>query len=624
MIEKKTKNKTLLYVAISFVVLVFSMLFFAITPTMSVYASSSSSVDVREQYSAVKSQTVYENSVQDKQYADASATNDTKTYNSSDDIYSFGSGANIFNHSMEKLIYRLELTNANNEKVDNTAIYKFDLYRCSDDGVSATNTISLMFIHYYSKSDNHTYMVGGIRRNVFTTETIGLSGYGRNAYDDTHISEDTLSRFYGVQYVRDNGYELIYFNGSYEANSQLQMFAGTDNRQFIYLTLEPIDKYTRYFVRLNYDFSSTQTWLEGLVEKSIRNKIDSPIASIYDVVNNMSMRGHLGSLTTRIQAQAKQLLNLGEVKEIQVSYLEQIGNTPFATKKYAYVEVPVRSGVVEPVDVASALGMSNLNIMQTSCMYFKQDPYSQVYNAYYLKNVWLSSKDANGHSANYFLDINLSYRDYYHKLVEDDVMTQGMYEWLWNSMLTSYTELTTYDDSEIYGYFGYVVIPDVSSINSLWNDLFNGGKSFDGVIKSFEYKQANISLKAYNKLLTEYGYNWLSKAWNDFMSFFKSDGASANHYFFYVDGLKDNSFIAENGADDINDNGGAMQNGVEDAVEDVVGAVGKLFENDWVKYIAGIIGLFLVAWLVIFLTTKFFNMKTARQQFENTKKRKRR
>ena len=53
---------------------------------------------------------------------------------------------------MEKLIFRLELTNANHEIIDNTAVYKFDLYRCADDGVTATNTISLMFIHYYNES----------------------------------------------------------------------------------------------------------------------------------------------------------------------------------------------------------------------------------------------------------------------------------------------------------------------------------------------------------------------------------------------------------------------------------------------------------------------------------------
>lgn len=622
MIEKKVKNKTLLYLGISFVVLVFSLLFMAFSPISSVYASASSSSDVREQYSAIKSQTIYENSEQSKDYMDASAHNDTKLYNSSDDIYSFGNGSNIFYHSMEKLIFRLELTNANHETIDNTAVYKFDLYRCADDGVTATNTISLMFIHYYNESDNHTYMVGGIRRNVFTTETIGLSGYGRNAYDDTNISEETLNAFYGVQAVRDSGYELIYFNGSYDANSQLQMFTASDNRQFIYLTIEPIDKFTRYFVRFSYDFNKTQTFLGvGWSEKTIKNKIDSNIVSIYDVVNNMYLRGHLGVLSTRIQAQAKQLLDIGEVKEIQVSYLEQIGNTPFATKKYAYVNVPVKSGIVEPSDVANQLGLENLNVLQTSCMYFKQDPYTKVYNAYYLKNVWLSSKDANGHSVNMFLDINVSYYEYYHGLLEDGIMTNGMYEWLWNSMLTSYTELTEYDDTELYGYFGYAVIPDVSSINSLWNDLFDGGKSFDGVVKHFEYKQANLSMSAYNKLLTEYGYNWLSKAWNHFMSWFKDDGACANHYFFYVDGLKDNSFIGENGADNINDNGGAVQNGVQDAVEDVVDTVEGLFENDWVKYIVAVLGLVVGVLLITFVLKSIFSVKTAYNQSKGTRKR---
>ena len=623
MIEKKTKNKTLLYVAITFVVLVFSLLFMAITPTMTAYASST---DVRDQYSAVKTESIYNNIV-DKQYYDLTAKSDAVKYESADNVYTFGNGANIFNHSLNKLVFTLELTNANNENIDLLGMYKFTLYRIADDGVSAVSPLSILFVYFYNESENHTYMYGGIRRDIFSDETIGLSGHGRNIYDG-----NTSNYQQGVKDTfASMGYELIYYTGLSYQNAQLKTFTGEDNRQFIYITTDVMDRYTRYFVRFEYDYLQTTDdmfWnnetLSAINSCNPRNKIDSKIASVYDVVNDMYLRNDIDLLTSEGQKQANTLLELGEVKEIQISYLEQIGNTPFATKKYAYVEVPVKSGMVEPHEVANAMGVDNFNVMQTSCMYFKQDYYTKVYNAYYLQNVWLSSKDANGHSVNMFLDINVSYRDYYMRLVDDGIMSSGMYEWLWNSMLTTYNELLEYDDSELYGYFGYAVIPDVSSINSLWNDLFDGGKSFDGVIKHFEYKQANLSLNAYNKLLTEYGYNWLSKAWNDFMSFFKSDGASANHYFFYVDGLKDNSFIAENGADDITDNGGAMQNGVENAVEDFTSAVGKLFENDWVKYIAGIIGLFLVAWLVIFLFTKFFKMKTAKQEFQNTKKRKRR
>lgn len=72
----------------------------------------------------------------------------------------------------------------------------------------------------------------------------------------------------------------------------------------------------------------------------------------------------------------------------------------------------------------SFLGIETFAVGQSSCQYFKEDTSTGIFNAYYLKNVWLSSKDANGSSMNLFLDINVSYKDFYYPFVRDGIFTQ--------------------------------------------------------------------------------------------------------------------------------------------------------------------------------------------------------
>ena len=187
-------------------------------------------------------------------------------------------------------------------------------------------------------------------------------------------------------------------------------------------------------------------------------------------------------------------------------------------------------------------------------------------------------------------------------------------------MINDFPEISPYMDYELYGYFGYVTIPNIYSLNSLWNTLFDGSPNFNGIINYFMYEE-QLTLSSYNTLLDEYGYSWLGKAWNDVASLFDSGGASANHYLFYVGSEYTDAFIGENGAEDIYDNNGALVNGVEQAVEDLGTALKKFFDNDWSKYVAGFLGIFVISWFLLFLSTRFFKLKTAVNNFKRSKRR---
>lgn len=615
MIEKNVKNKKIFLVsAISIFVLALSLLMLFLPNVSSVYASASSLTEQRRLYSSYETSYVEDRIVEDKFY-DISKSNDNNSGTSADGVYRWGIGANVFNSTINKLVFQLELLNPDYYYTENYSSYTFDLYSANKDGTTAYKIMSLRILNSYG-ADAETGVVGtvttiGIKRYSFNDNLIGVSNYVQNIWNSGQRdwayekNNGLLGAFAREQILETEnaGYDLVYYNVSSSLNTSLP-FQGS-RQQFIYFHLQTEDLFSNYFVRFSYEYDGDKS-----------GSLDSKIVSSYDVLKGMYDKQQLISLDSSQYQKAVDLIELGDVQEVRVSYLEQIGSTPFATKKYAYVKVPVTTGEIEPSDVAQALGLGTLSIMQTPCNSFVYNAEDDIYEAYYLKNVWLSSKDENGHSANYFLDINTSYRDYYGGLLEDGVMTQGMYEWLWSTMITDYTIIANIDDSNLYGYFGYAVTPEVHSVNSLWNDLFNGGKNFDGIVRHFEYRE-KISLKAYNKLLEEYQYNWLGKLWNSVTSLFSDSGAGANHYFFYVNSEQDSAFIGENGADNIYDNGGALQNGIEDVGE----SIGGFFNSGVGKGVIAVVGLVVGVLLITFVLKSIFSVKTAYNQSKSTKRR---
>ena len=311
---------------------------------------------------------------------------------------------------------------------------------------------------------------------------------------------------------------------------------------------------------------------------------------------------------------------------IALDYLKRIEGTCFAEKVKTYVYVPVYDNhVVLVADVKNALGLTSFGVMQSYCKEIVYDAQTDVYTAVYYKSVYLNAKTVDGNYNNYYLDCNLSFEEFYSKFlsggqyaytaedvkqakennitikegdtVDCQVLSSELYEYFWNNILREGLSKYDYKPSEIYGYWGFIAIPQTHTLNALWADLFDTQTTYLGKMKSFVFS-TQLTWGAYQRLLTDYGYGFLEQAWEVIAGFFTT--YSASFYIVYIDSEETEFMIAENNADDIDDNHGAIRNDVEDTIEDVVKSIEDLFADkgkiiEIVIVVAVVIGVLLLA-----------------------------
>lgn len=602
--EEKKKRISLLFLSI-FLAIMLVLSFLA--PPLSRFGVSAeaeiatqadvSTDDVTTRFKTYNKEDITQN-IPQTQYYDTTLTNDSNSNVLSDEWFSWSAGANVMNNNINQIVFTLNLENSLFSD-DDLYLRKYmfaTLKKASKDTNTSEDVLSLCF--YITSSMVAVY----IKQSKLSSETIGLYTQNEFAGSDligSNVSDSLLSGYVLVAgYVRDSTTYVPFYG---DVEKQLHFVVETS-----FLT-------DSYFMTLDYSFVSKTA------STSVSGAIDSKIVGVYDILKQMDEKHELEYLSEEMQEEAQRVLTDETIKKIQVSWLEQIGDTPFATKQYDWVEVSVVSNKISPADVAVALDKDSFAVGQSSCQYFQEDTDTGIFNAYYLKNVWLSSKDANGHSMNLFLDINVSYKDYYKKFVDDGIFTRGMYEWFWSTMIVDYPEISGIDDENLYGYFGYTSVPYTYTLNQLVYEMFDGSPNMDGVVRYFSYRD-NLSYSSYMKLLDDYDYGWLSKAWNTVAGFVAGQEYPADHYFFYVDGEQDNAFIGNNGADDAYDNGSALANGVKDVVEDIAEGLSIIFDNPLTKYLALIILLFFVTWFILFFFRGIFKVKKAKQEYKNAKR----
>ncbi len=565
--------------------------------------STQSDVDVNDvftRYQEYSSSDIISNIPTDIAYYDGSLTNDENNNTLSNGSFHWTSGANVMNNDIGKLVFTLNMdttdyeycsTSASNATAGITDKYFVNLYRASKDTNSSEQLLSITWGIVELDSLVYQLTIGSyIEQSTFSSESIGFGDLVANS------SNSDNGLFYFKIYTKKSSVpsSAKYFPFYGDTSKQLHIVIDTE-----YLT-------DTYFLSFGKYDDNKET-----------NRIDSKIVSVYDIVKQMQERDELDYLNEDQQARATELLTDATIKKIQVSWLEEIEGTPFATKHYDWVEIPVASNMVSPSDVATTLGKESFAVGSSMCQYFKEDSATGIYNAYYLKNIWLSSKDANGNSMNLFLDINKSYKDYYYPFLRDGIFTQGMYEWFWSTMITKYPQISNIDDSELYGYFGYTSVPYTYTLSQLVYEMFDGSPNMDGVVRYFSYRD-NLSYESYMKLLDDYDYGWLSKAWNTIAGFIAGCNYPADHYFFYCDGTQDNAFIAENGAEDINDNKSSFIHGVEDVFE----SIGGLFDSSTFRWIIIVLGIVVVLWITISLFGKLFSTNNSHYTKSSKRKRK--
>ena len=289
----------------------------------------------------------------------------------------------------------------------------------------------------------------------------------------------------------------------------------------------------------------------------------SDIRSYYQVVNAINEAGKLEEEFTEIEMQqyATKVLG-GKETSVRVEYLENVADgVPFAKKVQKTCNIYMWEDDTELTssEVAYALNLPGVNTLISACEGFKKDS-DGIFKAKYYPGVYLDAKTEDGKSMQYILNPNNSFNDFYQPLVEDGVITEDLKNYYLNQLITTYPVLNGFTGDQIYGYFGYVVIPETFTFNRAYSELFGDKVNFDGVVQAFGFEGA-ISLTAYNKLLKDYNYPWLSRIWNDVWGTLVQ--CNATHVMLYADCTSSKAYYTMNGATEIEDTNGLVHNQIE-------------------------------------------------------------
>lgn len=512
-------------------------------------------------------------------YREYAVTNREVAYKKGGDIFAFENGASVVKNDLNTLVFKLNLLKPEYEKGKVLwYLQSFVVYECSSDSMTATPIADVVISHVCTGDVQEEAVF--FKRFQYSDVKVGIKQYLKGMDDNVGVSPVTFA----VGYLND-GYDLI----SLRKGIGKSLFINGGNS--LEIAIKGSSPYTRYFVR-----SASYLAMEGR-NNYIEETLDSSVVSVFDVLKNLSMSETLDSLGDKKEAAEHIVYNFATQK-VQIMYLKRIGTTPFATTARAYVDVPVAENEIRVADVKNALGLDTMAVMQSSCDYFKYDSAEDIYRAYYYKSVWLSAKTADGNNQDLYLDCNLSFKDFYEPLVRDGILPIGDdgYEYFFNRMKYNFPELEGLKEHEVYGYFGYVALPKTYTFSQLFFEVFDASKAnYKGTVDSM-CNLGNLSKESYSKLLNDYHYNFLSRVWNVGVGAFA--GYEAYHYSFYVDSGVLESFIAHNGAKDMQDNLSRLGIATRDTAESVanfftkfVNKIGEWFEKNKVLFgtIAGII-----------------------------------
>lgn len=229
--------------------------------------------------------------------------------------------------------------------------------------------------------------------------------------------------------------------------------------------------------------------------------------------------------------------------DITLSYLEEIENSFFAVKKTVTLNVKRNNltGEIFKDEVLSKLNLPNFKCYIANFKKFDEIS-EKVYNVDYLKAITFTAETSDGNTFNYYLDINNTYADVFNPFVETQTLPDGASETFYNSMLNDYPEIEDIPKEDLYGFFGFVMIPNTYTINSALAEIFGETTKFDGVLKH-KYLKLGVTAGDYAKLLSDYNYGWLSIVWNEVAGFVA--GTTADCYLLIAEPTKEEGRIKD-------------------------------------------------------------------------------
>ncbi len=294
--------------------------------------------------------------------------------------------------------------------------------------------------------------------------------------------------------------------------------------------------------------------------------------------------------------------------KVKVNYLEQFNDTPFAEYKTVTKEVKVSEyGEIKNITsdkVARIIGKDSLNVLKSTV-----EKLEVVYNGTSTYTITpkytycsLKQMDYNGNVKEVKVPLTC-YEDYCKMFGEDWSIL-----WLNNSERTYFTYSNDVARDKLYGYFNVAVFEgQVSDLNYIFQRNTGDGcmtiYTNQKVVGSNLYQFANDMKDS--ALFCIPGYMLMS-----FCEVANDNNKILSTYFFYLDTKSDKPYIAQNGADNADDDDSSLDNTVEDVGEKLDENFNKLedwWENDPFAQFLKICGWVLAGGFVLFLLLKMLN-----------------
>ena len=367
--------------------------------------------------------------------------------------------------------------------------------------------------------------------------------------------------------------------------------------QMLDLKLKVNSNYTDYFVSMTGGFKRQKEkqepeWVFWPFKKETvtvkyfeweMNSVKSPTWSVSSALQQMKDEGRLTAEALGVSSSTFETVSkyagTPETKTITVKYLEQIGNSPFAAQKKVKVAVPMTDGKPVYDDICSAMGNTSLKCLGATVAEFEKDTFD-VYTAKYESSFYLQVKQEDGHYDEAYLKLEKTLAEYVDGLAERDIFEAGTFSYAMNDIRTKYPECENYESDEIYGLWGYVVIPETTTLNSVFADLLKVDPETPAIITHFK-ENGTLKYTPYNNLLkSEYDYGWLSAFSSWILTWFGNElTAPVQHVFFYAD-LKE----TEGGFDKSAGTDGSTIELIGKGIGDMIGtftdSIGKLFQKE--------------------------------------------
>lgn len=557
--------------------------------------------------------------------ADEKFDSNYDNYAISDSNYAFEGGASVLNTTNEDGSHRFnylsfvlklknpEMRNFNNE-MDITK-YTFTLYRKNDDGKNYP------LYSYIITRQNSTIL--GIQHNItdfggsFDLAQSQSQGLSIKTYDSA-----IYDKF--VEEYKDVGhYKLQSAYVTFGEKKLTQDIVWEDNTQYFdypylrfILNVPSLDD--DYFVRFNYeikDWIKDEVHITGFNFKTMQPKrkfiprydngaggddkdgysgtIDSDIRSSKGVLENMQSVGALEEEfpDVNLRAQAEAVLQEKEIRRITLSYLAPIGNTTFAervekTVQYAFPSTQSNPTTLNVREICSKFDIP-INVLGSNIDEFKMNTSTgrtDYYEAIYGYAVYITPRTASGNevdstgaeSVRYALALT-SFEEYYEAKIDDRYLTLERCAVIYNNLRTDNADLQGYKSNEVYGYWGFALVPKSLNLRDIFSRVFNTQTTVGGVRMLDEYSK-NITMTDWNdyinyiKSLNDYQYHLYEIFTSAFTTAVTPVGGKVTHYIFYADVSEDykNAYIGENGAENANDSQSAMEKTTEEVTKELL------------------------------------------------------